>query len=485
VDGQASEDLAGHYPARDLFPPGTRPGKRHTMLVFPLDGNAQNVGLAMFGYYGLALGQQLLRNQICGALTAIRMYGEMVEQNRRNERIVQERAATMKRLQSLSVLAGGVAHDLNNAIGPLVALPDVLLCDLEEAGVLDTVPDLREDIDGIKSSALRAAQTIKDLLTLGRQGRTAKAPLDLGALLTSSLRSDLLRFLSLAHPNVRIRVDVPDQSLIVSASEDHLLRAIANLVRNAAEAIRDTGDVSIKLRKVRLVKPLAGYETIDPGEYAVVSITDSGSGIPEHDLSRIFEPFFSRKRMNQQSGSGLGLAIVHGVVKEHEGFVDVSSTEGAGTTFSLYFPAMAGVVESQDPAAAVPRGQAKVLLVDDDGLQLRTMGRILRHLGYEVDTLDSGDKAQACYVAAVATGKAPYDLVIMDMILGEQRDGLSVIEEIRRLFPAQKAMVLSGHAPNERAELAVRSGMTWLTKPCTTEVLAKAVHAALMATPST
>jgi signal transduction histidine kinase len=108
-----------------------------------------------------------------------------VEQNRRNERNIQERAATLKRLQSLSVLAGGVAHDLNNAIGPLIVLPDVILSEVEKAGVMDALPSFRDDIDTIKTSALRAAQTIKDLLTLGRQGRTKKI---LSTLASSSRR---------------------------------------------------------------------------------------------------------------------------------------------------------------------------------------------------------------------------------------------------------------------------------------------------------
>lgn len=477
VDGQAREALDSQYPARELFPPGTRPGKRQSMLVFPLDGKNGHVGLAILGYNGQALGQQLLRNQIASALSNVRIYGELVEQNRRNERNIQERAATMKRLQSLSVLAGGVAHDLNNALGPLVALPDVILNDVEKAGVMDSLPTLRSDIDSIKASALRAAQTIKDLLTLGRQGRTSKEPLDIRKLITSSLQTELLRFLGESKPQVRITLDVAEQPIAVCASEAHLMRAISNLVRNAVEAIRGTGQVVIKLRKVHLSKPLDGYESVDPGIYAVLSVSDSGDGIPEHDLSRIFEPFFSRKRVDLQSGSGLGLAIVHGVVKEHEGFVDVASTVGAGTTFSLYFPCIDSTTPAREPVSLAPRGQAKLLLVDDDGIQLRTCARVLRHLGYEVDVLDSGEKTRASFVLAAAKGKSPYDLVLMDMVLGEGPDGLAIIEEIRKLFPTQKAILLSGYAPTERVELAMRNGLTWLTKPCTSEALAKAVHA--------
>ena len=257
------------------------------------------------------------------------------------------------------------------------------------------------------------------------------------------------------------------------------MRAISNLVRNAVEAIRGIGQVVIKLRKVHLSKPLDGYESVDPGDYAALSVSDSGDGIPEHDLSRIFEPFFSRKKVAPQSGSGLGLAIVHGVVKEHDGFVDVASRVGSGTTFTLYLPCIDITTPASERVSIALRVQAKLLLVDDDGIQLRTGARVLRHLGYDVDVLDSGEKTRASFVLAAAQGKSPYDLLLIDMVLGEGPDGLAVIEEIRRLFPAQKAILVSGYAPTERVELAMRKGLIWLTKPCTGEALAKAVHAAL------
>ena len=484
VDGQVRALPAMKYPARELFPKMARPERRHSALVFPLDGKDRHVGVAIFEYHGRAVGQQLLRNQICAALASIQLHHEMVEQKMQNERNIQERAATLKRMQSLSVLAGGVAHDLNNALGPLVALPDVILSDLEEAGLMQSLPNLRADVESIKASALRAAQTIKDLLTLGRQGRTKKDPLDIAQVVADALKGESLRSMNELNPTVRVTVDVPANPIVVRASEAHLVRALGNLVRNAVEAISGDGEVVVKLRRVRLGKPFSGYETIDPGDYAAVTVTDSGSGIPEHDLSRIFEPFFSRKRVGEHSGSGLGLAIVHGVVKEHEGFVDVTSTIGAGTTFTLYFPCSKGLLQTGEYHSIAPRGQARILMVDDEAIQLRTGCRILQHLGYHVDTLESGAQAHARFVRAAASGQSPYDLLILDMILGEDRDGLAIFEEIQRLFPAQKAIVASGHAPTERAELAMRKGLAWLAKPYTHEALAQAVHAALLSGPS-
>jgi CheY-like chemotaxis protein len=235
----------------------------------------------------------------------------------------------------------------------------------------------------------------------------------------------------------------------------------------------------VKTFETRVTQPIAGYETVEPGEYVVVRVSDDGEGIPAHELGRVFEPFFSKKRVREQSGTGLGLAIVHGVIKEHEGFIDVTSTPSTGTTFTLYFPSSAEPLQRPEPEPS-PRGSAKVLFVDDERIQLRTGARVLTHLGYKVDTLDSGQKAHELFSKAAEQGaRSPYDLVILDMLLNEDDDGLQVFERIQQLFPAQKAILASGHAPNQRAERAVAKGVCWVVKPYTSHALASAVETAL------
>ena len=128
---------------------------------------------------------------------------------------------------------------------------------------------------------------------------------------------------------------------------------------------------------------------------------------------------------------------------------------------------------------AAPRGSARILIVDDEPIQLRTGRRVLVRLGYEVEVMESGLGAYELFSRAAASGQSPFDLVIMDMVLGEALDGLQVIEQIQRLFPAQKVIVVSGHAPTERAELAVKKGLTWLGKPYGMEALAQTVQRVL------
>jgi len=374
-----------------------------------------------------------------------------------------------------------VAHDLNNVLGPLLALPDVLLGELSGlVGAPDTIGNMRSDLESMRSAALRASHTIKDLLALSRQGMTAKEHLDLNRVVLNCRGHEALRFMPGRH-GVKITIEPASEPLVVWGAERQLERAIINLVRNAIEAISDTGTVRVSAVPTRIATAMAGYETVPPGEYATVTVADDGRGIEAADLPRVFEPFFTHRRGDDTGGSGLGLAIVHGVVKDHEGFLDVSSESGRGTRVTLYFPRTHQPVRARTLVPAPQPGSARILLVDDEPVQLRTGRRVLTHLGYQVETANSGRKAYQLFVAAARRGERPYDLVIMDVILNEDRDGLETLEQIQQLFPEQRAILASGHAPNERAGLAVSRGVAWLAKPYTTETLARAVRSVLKA----
>jgi DNA-binding LacI/PurR family transcriptional regulator/signal transduction histidine kinase/ActR/RegA family two-component response regulator len=481
VDGQPIEPTPPSFAAHFLLPPSALALEpRRTFLVFPMAFESQLLGVVAFDYADGVRSYAVFRNEITAVLKSIRLHEELVQKTMLHERSVQERLATTKRMEALSVLAGGVAHDLNNALGPLVALPDIILLELQKVRANEhTVRDLFSDVEMIKAASLRAAQTIKDLLTLGRQGRTVKEKLDLNRVVKLCRAETLLRLASdKSHP-ITLKVDYASVPLIVRAAESQLGRAIDNLVHNAVEAVADNGEVVVRTRREQVVAPSGRYETIPAGQYAVLTVADNGCGIDLQDLGRVFEPFFTKKRAGERTGSGLGLAIVHGVVKEHHGFIDVTSTPGKGTIFSLYLPLFEEVEEQSRPSRAVSRGQARILIVDDEPIQLRMCHRILTHLGYEVETMQSGVHALEAFHQAAQTGKSPYHLVILDMLLGEKLDGLQLFELIQGLFPAQKAIVASGHASNERVELAIKKGLTWLPKPYSIEALTRAVEQVL------
>ena len=485
TDGRPQSPLPPAFPAQQLFPSGNYPqSRRSTLLVFPLVLETRRLGIAVFECLPETHGYQVLRDQLNVALRSIERHQELLERTRLHERHELERMATKKRLDSLSVLAGGVAHDLNNSIAPIVALPDLLLAELDQPDAAARLGEMRADLKSMKAASLRASRTIKDLLTLGRQGRMSKEHLDLVALVSKCIAENSAWVASESGRHVIIVSRLPSKPLAVQASEAHLVRAISNLIHNAVEAIVGDGQLTVGAEERRLSQAIAGFERIEPGTYAVVSISDTGRGIPQEELGRIFEPFYSTKPLGESSGTGLGLAIAHGVVKEHGGFVDVTSVPGQGTTFTLYLPCLA----SQEPADApviatpAPAGRPSILLVDDSPILLRTGRRVLEHLGYQVDTVQSGRDAYQRFQRAATAGRSPCDLVILDMTLLEERDGLEIFELIRQLFPSQCALLVSGQAPDHRIQAAIDQGLGWLAKPYTMDSLADSVAKALEVT---
>ena len=346
-DGALVEGGDAEYPASQLLPPGALArDERETFLVLPLAFEDQLFGVIAFNYAEGINAYAAFRNEIAAALKTIRLREELVRATMLHERSVQERLATTKRMEALSVLAGGVAHDLNNALGPLIALPDIILAQLGDVGRdAQAVRDVRADVEAIKAASQRAAQTIKDLLTLGRQGRMAKENLDLNRIIKACWANGALAFGADATSGVKLRADVGRTPLLVRGAEAQLGRAIDNLVRNAVEALGGAGEVIVKCAKVDVLEPRTALETIPPGRYAVLSVSDDGCGIQPHELGRVFEPFFATKRAKDNSGVG-GSGLRHrpwrrqGARRLHRR----RQPARRGTTVSLYFPLAEGAL---------------------------------------------------------------------------------------------------------------------------------------------
>ena len=379
---------------------------------------------------------------------------------------LQEKLDRARLMESLGLLAGGVAHDLNNLLGPLVAYPELILMDLP--------PDSpsRGDVERIQEAAEKAASVVQDLLTLTRRAAYRMAPLDLNCLVQDYLRSPSYQDLCSRHPLVSTEVDL-EADLLVSGSDFHLLKVIMNLTANAFEAMPDGGTLTIRTRCESLDRPHDGYERIEAGDYVILAVSDTGTGIADEDLGRIFEPFYTRKEMGR-SGSGLGLAVVQGVVRDHRGHIDLRTQTGQGTTFSLYLP-----VTRQEPAVdsreqADYGGTEKVLVVDDLKAQRDLAQRLLDALGYRVETVSSGREA----IEYLAQAKA--DVVVLDMIMEDDFDGLDTYREIVRLHPNQKAVIASGFSETDRVKRALDLGAgAFLKKPYTLGRLGEAIRRVL------
>jgi DNA-binding LacI/PurR family transcriptional regulator/signal transduction histidine kinase len=475
-DGVARELEERSYPAELLVPDGVfAPSRRRSLTVVPLTFKNEQLGVAVLDC-PLRMGiYTFLREQIGSAIKAVHQHEEILNQERLHAQAQEEKRATAERLRSLSVIAGGVAHDLNNVLGPLLALPETIQADLERGGSASVPVEVLKDLDTIRHAARRAAHTIGDLVVLGRSQEMPKTKVDLNRLLLT----ERLTFADICqkNPHISWRLDTLPGRLVVSASRPHLVRAISNLVINAVDAIQGPGTITIRALERAVTERLPGVEPIDPGRYGVVEVEDTGSGIRENLLPRILEPFFSAKQEPGQIGSGLGLAIVHRIVGDAGGYVRVDSQVGRGSIFGLYFPLRD---QSDRPSSHPPRaaagGHERILVVDDELVQLRTARRILEHLGYTVETAQSPEEALRIFSQCRSPA---FDLVVVDMVMPGTLNGIATIEQMRRARPGQKALIASGYAPEEMDTLAAQRGLSWLAKPYTLAGLASSIRAAL------
>ena len=383
------------------------------------------------------------------------------ETSRRIE--LQDRLARSERMQSIGVLAGGIAHDLNNILGPLVAVPELIMKQIDSAS------PLQRDLSLIESSALQAADVIEDLMVLARRGRPENRMIGLADVLREFERGASLPALRASFPRVSIRC-VADTSASILASASSLGRVLLNLTRNGCESIPIAGRVDIFATSETVASQIHGYETIAPGDYGVLRVRDSGSGIHKDDLGRVFEPFFSRKAKGKRSGTGLGLAIVYGLVKDAGGFVDIK-TSAAGTCFSLYFPNLIHSARSNF-GACCDREQS-VLVVDDNPQQREMARRILREDGYEVMEAATSESA-----LAVLARRRP-SVVLLDMVLGPT-DGIDLYRQMQQMAPGLNCVLISGFSQPGRVDEGLALGAhSFVRKPFSASDLQARVRSAI------
>ena len=389
-------------------------------------------------------------------------------------RVALDRADRMK---SLAVLAGGVAHDLNNILMPILTLPDVMLDDIVASNI--PIPEtLREDLAVIGRSGERAAAVARDLLSLSRCQFLERLPVSINLIVQGVLSSGTVSEMQKKHGDVRLQPQLSPQDLLVDGSETHLYQAVLNLVVNAFEAMSDGGELRVRTELCHVEEAISGYERIEPGEYVRVVVGDTGHGIPPEIVDRVFEPFRSNKKKSVQSGTGLGLSVVYGVVKGHEGFVDLSSVVGHGTEFRLYFsPCRERLVPQEEEVEAVG-GSESILLVDDEEIPRDMASRMLSQLGYEVTTAGNGHEAlETLRSKTVVVGEPAYALVVLDMVMEDEFDGLDTYRAITQFCPEQPCLLISGFSDGDRVREAQKLGAGgFLQKPFSVNQLARKVR---------
>ncbi len=375
-----------------------------------------------------------------------------------------------QKMEAVGRLAGGVAHDFNNLLSVILSYAELALGDLPPED------RLREDMAQIVQAGKQAAGLTRQLLAFSRQQvlqprviELQKIVLPLELMLRRMLGEDVVLTIVATHTNGQVLVD-PGQ----------IEQVVMNLTVNARDAMPDGGELTIGIADVQLeAARVTARVVIPPGDYVVMSVTDTGSGMDDVTATRIFEPFFTTKMLGK--GTGLGLSTVFGIVEQSSGYVDVASELGKGTRFSIYIPRtnQVPIITFVEAAATTARGHETILLVEDEA-QVRTVAcSILRRSGYTV--LESSNAGEAFLIAK---SYAPaIDLLLTDVVM-PRMSGRKLAEELALTRPAMKVVYLSGYTDAIIQHGVLDAGTFFLQKPFTPDLLLRKVHEALGTTGS-
>ena len=338
----------------------------------------------------------------------------------------------VKKLESVGVLAGGIAHDFNNLLTAImgnIELARMLSRDNPEAGKL-----LAEATDAAK----RTTKLTNQLLTFSEGGAPITSEVNIGQILPDIVQ------LTLSGSSIHCKFAVSDDTWPVLVDINQISQVIHNILINAMEAMDHDGTVTLSCRNF--------HGTEDPsspllsGKYVRIDIEDTGTGIAAEHLDRVFDPYFTTKARGSTKGSGLGLSIVHSIIEKHKGYIEVKSSEGIGTTFSIYLPALLEDAETASREKEQPQQApgGRILVMDDEVALLNIISRMLTKLGYEAEQTENGEQAVKLYREAMDTDR-PFDAVILDLTIQGGMGGKQTMAELQGLDPNVVAIVSSGY----------------------------------------
>lgn len=383
--------------------------------------------------------------------------------------IVELRLNRGQKMEAIGLMAGGVAHDLNNILSGITGYPELLLLQLPAES------DLREPIEAILDSGNRAAAVVADLLTVARGVAINKVTANMNTMLMEYYNSPEARQLRAINQHIQCQKNLAESLPNLSCSPIHIKKCIMNLVTNAVESIDDQGTITFSTTTVTPSQKWARENGLRQIEYILLTIADTGTGIPPENIGHIFEPFYTKKVMGR-SGTGLGLAVVWNTVEDHDGKIFVESSE-KGTRFQLYFPASneGSVLQSTNARPEEYTGKSERILVIDDEPALRDIAcQMLQNLGYTVDSVSSGE------LAIDFLKENPVDLLVIDMLMDPGMNGRQTYEKILTFLPDQKAVIVSGFSESEDVKAALRLGAYgFMKKPYSMEQFGRVVYKAL------
>lgn len=385
------------------------------------------------------------------------------------EAALEEQLRQSQKLEGIGLLAGGVAHDFNNILTGILGYANMLEPDAAPGSTM------QEGLHVIQQAAERAAELTKQLLSFARRGKRQNTTVD--------LNSTILEVVSLLTRTVNKNISVTehfdtDQATVLG-DPGQLQQVVLNLAINGRDAMPQGGSLTFRTWRQALdAERVMAHPGAQPGVFVALSVSDTGVGIEKKNLRRIFEPFFTTKDVDK--GTGMGLAMVYGIVKAHQGFIDVESDIGKGTTFTVYVPAT-DVVPATAHAADLPRkGHGRILVVDDEEVVRKLAREMLHRAGYDVVTVTGATEAVTWYRAHPHGA----DLVIIDMVMPGM-DGQECFKALKAIDPDVRAILSTGYGLDGHAQDTLDAGMVgYVQKPYHMEDLITAVADALADQPS-
>ena len=371
-----------------------------------------------------------------------------------------------QKMEAIGTLAGGIAHDFNNILGAIIGYTQLAQINSKEN------PKVQEYTNQVCIASERAKGLIQQILAFSRQSNLEKQPVDIGVIINETLK--LIR--ASIPSTIEIQQNVKKNLGTVKANQTQIHQVLINLCTNAAHAMENEyGKLAVDLLPMRIDESdCSNFNSIKPGNYLKLSVSDTGHGIDAYTISRIFEPYFTTKEVGE--GTGMGLALVHGIIKDHGGDIKVYSEPGVGTTFHILFPTIEDTVEGSTAVSdSLPKGEGQILFVDDEKTLVDIGKNLLEVLGYQVETRTSPNEA----LEALQAQPDKYDLLITDMTMPKMNgDKLSV--EIKKIKPNLPIIICTGFSKTMSREKATEMGInSILMKPLTLVDLAYTVKKVL------
>jgi signal transduction histidine kinase/CheY-like chemotaxis protein len=388
-----------------------------------------------------------LSNTAAIAIENARLYDALKQELAERERAEKEKAQLeaqfqhAQKMEALGTLASGIAHNFNNILMGIQGYASLMLMDIDSAH-----PHYKR-LKGIEQQVQSGSNLTKQLLGYAREGRYEVKTINVNDIVKET--SDTF---AMTKKDISVHLALAEDLNVIKADQGQLRQTLLNLYVNAADAMPRGGDLFLKSLNVTDLDMKGKPYTPKPGNYVLLTITDTGTGMDNKTIERIFDPFFTTKGMSK--GTGLGLASVYGIVKAHGGYIDVDSQKGHGTTFSIYLPASdTEGAKEKELVTEVLKGKEGILLVDDEDVIIDVGHEILKTLGYEVHVARSGREAINAYEA----NQDKIDMVILDMIMPDMGGG-EAYDTLKKINPDIKVLLSSGYSLNGQAAEILRRG---------------------------